>query len=116
MLVAEADIVINLMPPFSQVMVARDCIRHRRHMFSVSYRHPDLECNTWGAQSGLGWHDTRPGLIYVRDIVIIFICISKPNLIRTITHCSLRIKLIKIVVIVLRNNTIYITICPARVS
>lgn len=36
--IAQADIVVNMMPPALQTVIARDCVRHGVHMVSVSHK------------------------------------------------------------------------------
>lgn len=38
-----ADLVVHLLPPAFQTLVARDCLEAGRPMVSASYRHPDME-------------------------------------------------------------------------
>jgi len=42
-LVAAADIVISLLPPFLQAPVAKDCLEHGRHFLSASYIDPAIQ-------------------------------------------------------------------------
>ena len=40
--ILEAEVVVNLMPPGFQRVIARECLRSRTHMLSVSYATPEL--------------------------------------------------------------------------
>ncbi len=42
-LVATADVVISLLPPFLQYPVAKDCLEHGKHFLSASYIDPEIQ-------------------------------------------------------------------------
>lgn len=42
-LVAEADVVISLLPPSLQFPVAKDCLEHGKHFLSASYIDPEIQ-------------------------------------------------------------------------
>ena len=39
--IRKADIVISLLPPFLHILVAKDCIRHHKHLLTASYLDAD---------------------------------------------------------------------------
>lgn len=40
--IEQADIVVNMLPPAFQSVIAWDCVQHRRHLLSVSYEDDDI--------------------------------------------------------------------------
>jgi saccharopine dehydrogenase-like NADP-dependent oxidoreductase len=59
-LVAEADLVVNLMPPELQLPIARECVHQYTHMVSVSYASPEIRA--------LGDEAGRRGVLLLMEI------------------------------------------------
>lgn len=41
-LVAKADIVLSILPPFLHVLIAKDCLKHKKHLITSSYISPEI--------------------------------------------------------------------------
>lgn len=42
-LVAKSDIVVSLMPPHLHILLAKDCLKHKKHLITSSYVSPEMQ-------------------------------------------------------------------------
>lgn len=53
-LVKQSDIVISLLPPFLHILVAKDCLTHKKHLITSSYITPEMQSlNNAAKKNGL---------------------------------------------------------------
>jgi saccharopine dehydrogenase-like NADP-dependent oxidoreductase len=53
-LVGKADIVVSLLPPALHILLANDCLKHKKHLITSSYVSPEMkELDSRAKQSGL---------------------------------------------------------------